>query len=130
VSAAVGDELKLFVVEAVSAKAMKEWAVFLHDPNPIQLDVAVVKAKGLGERVINQGPANVAYVMNMLLAAFPACRIARMDSRFVDNVYAGERLEAGGTVRAVDGNAVQCEVWLRADGGRPVIAGTATVLVE
>src|SRR3546814_8039781 len=73
---------------------MKEWAVFLHDPNPIHLDVEVVKAKGLGDKVINQGPANVAYVMNMLAAAFPGSRIEKMDSRFVDNVYAGDRLTA------------------------------------
>src|SRR3546814_8770434 len=83
-----------FVIESVNADAMKEWAVFLHDPNPIHLDVEVVKAKGLGDKVINQGPANVAYVMNMLAAAFPGSRIEKMDSRFVDNVYAGDRLTA------------------------------------
>src|SRR3546814_12612112 len=69
-----GDELPPFVIESVNADAMKEWAVFLHDPNPIHLDVEVVKAKGLGDKVINQGPANVAYVMNMLAAAFPGSR--------------------------------------------------------
>src|SRR3546814_13322344 len=85
-----GDELPPFVIESVNADAMKEWAVFLHDPNPIHLDVEVVKAKGLGDKVINQGPANVAYVMNMLAAAFPGSRIAKMDSRFVVNVYTGD----------------------------------------
>ncbi|MEI9988315.1 MAG: hypothetical protein WDN69_37590 [Aliidongia sp.] len=70
-SFATGDALPIFVVPSVSAAAMKEWAVFLRDPNPIHLDPEVVKAKGLGDKVINQGPANVAYVMNMLMAAFP-----------------------------------------------------------
>jgi acyl dehydratase len=128
-SFAVGDELPVFVIESVAACAMREWAVFLRDPNPIHLDVAVVKAKGLGDRVINQGPANVAYVMNMLLAAMPGGRIEKMESRFVDNVYAGDRLEAGGTVVALADGRVGCDVWLRADGGRPVISGTATVLL-
>ena len=109
---------------------MKQWAVFLRDPNPIHLDVEVVKAKGLGSRVINQGPANVAYVMNMLLAAFPGERIEAMDSKFVDNVYGGDRLEAGGTVSGVADDRVNCDVWLRADGQRLVISGTATILTQ
>ncbi len=122
-----GDELPPFVIERVSPEAMKAWAVFLHDPNPIHLDVEVVKAKGLGDKVINQGPANVAYLMNMLMAAFPGAAIAKMESRFVDNVYAGDRLTAGGRVTGVEGDAVQCDIWLRADGRDAVITGSATV---
>lgn len=71
----VGDVLPEFVVEEVSTAAMKDWAIFLSDPNPIHLDAEAVKAKGLGEKVINQGPANVAYLMNMLMAAFPGAQI-------------------------------------------------------
>ena len=129
-SYAVGQELPTFIIESVSPEAMKQWAVFLRDPNPIHLDVEVVKAKGLGSRVINQGPANVAYVMNMLLAAFPRGRIEVMDSKFVDNVYAGDLLEAGGTVTGVTDDRVNCDVWLRADRQRLVISGTATILTQ
>jgi acyl dehydratase len=128
-SPSAGATLPPFVIESVSAEAMKDWAVFLADPNPIHLDVEVVKAKGLGDRVINQGPANVAYVMNMLLAAFPGASIEAMESRFVDNVYAGDRLTAGGTVIAIEGGRVRCETWLRADARDLVIAGTATILL-
>jgi acyl dehydratase len=123
----VGDALPIFVIPSVSAAAMKDWAVFLHDPNPIHLDVEVVKAKGLGDKVINQGPANVAYVMNMLRAAFPGGSIERMDSRFVDNVYAGDRLEAGGTVTGIENGLASCDIWLKADGRDLVISGKATV---
>ena len=63
-----GDELTPFVIESVSPDAMRDWSVFLADPNPIHLDVEVVKAKGLGDKRINQGPINVAYMMNMLMA--------------------------------------------------------------
>src|ERR1700761_8922462 len=122
-SYAVGDALPPFTVPSVSPDAMKDWAVFLADPNPIHLDVEVVKAKGLGDRVINQGPANVAYVMNMLLAAFPGATIVAMESRFVDNVYAGDRLTAGGSVTAVEGGEARCETWLRAEGRDLVITG-------
>ena len=120
-----GEALPEFTVAQVSPEAMKDWAVFLHDPNPIHLDVEAVRAKGLGDRVINQGPTNVAYIMNMLLAAFPGARLDALESRFVDNVYGGDRVVAGGAVQRVEEGRVHCDVWLRADGERPVMTGSA-----
>jgi acyl dehydratase len=128
-SYAVGDSLPPFVINSVSPAAMKEWAVFLADPNPIHLDVEVVKAKGLGDRVINQGPINVAYLMNMLLAAFPGGRIESMDTRFLDNVYGGDTVTASGRVTAVDGRRVSCDISLDVEGRGTVNAGTATVQI-
>lgn len=126
---AVGDSLPPFVVESASPEAMKAWAVFLADPNPIHLDVDVVKAKGLGDRVINQGPMNVAFMINMLMAAFPGATIEAMDSRFLDNVYGGEQVTAQGTITAVEGNRIACEFTLAVDGRGTVNSGTATLLV-
>ncbi len=128
-SYAVGDALPPFVIESVSTEAMKQWAVFLADPNPIHLDVEVVKAKGLGDRVINQGPINVAYMMNMLFAAFPGCRIEVMDSRFLDNVYGADKAIANGTITAIDGNRIDCELTLTVEGRGVVNSGTATITV-
>lgn len=125
----VGDALPPFVIESVSPEAMKQWAVFLADPNPIHLDVEVVKAKGLGDRVINQGPINVAYMMNMLMAAFPGCRIDSMDSRFLDNVYGGDKAVASGTITAIEGNRISCEFTLNVEGRGTVNSGTATIIV-
>ncbi|OYX64544.1 MAG: hypothetical protein B7Y89_02755 [Novosphingobium sp. 32-60-15] len=124
---AVGDVIAPFTIESVSAEAMKDWAVFLADPNPIHLDVEVVKAKGLGDRVINQGPINVAYMMNMLMAAFPGGTIEAMDSRFLDNVYGGDKAVASGKITAVDGNRIDCEFSLDIEGRGTVNAGTATI---
>ena len=126
-SYAVGDALPPFTIESVSPDAMKQWAVFLADPNPIHLDVEVVKAKGLGDRVINQGPINVAYMMNMLLRAFPGGRIEMMDSRFLDNVYAGDRAIVTGKIVTIEGNRISCEFALDVDGRGTVNSGTATV---
>jgi acyl dehydratase len=123
-----GDALPPFIIESVSAEGMKDWALFLADPNPIHLDVEVVKAKGLGDKVINQGPANVAYLINMLMGALPSATIAKMDNRFVDNVYAGDRLVASGSVTAVDGDSITCDTLLMANGERTVITGTATLI--
>jgi 3-hydroxybutyryl-CoA dehydratase len=125
----VGDALPPFVIESVSPDAMKQWAVFLADPNPIHLDVEVVKAKGLGDRVINQGPINVAYMMNMLMAAFPGCRVDSMDSRFLDNVYGGDKAVASGTITAIEGNRISCEFTLNVEGRGTVNSGTATIIV-
>lgn len=127
---AVGDALPPFVVAHVSPDAMRDWSVFLADPNPIHLDVAVVKAKGLGDKRINQGPINVAYMMNMLLAAFPGCRIEAMDSRFLDNVYEGDQVTASGKVTAVAGDRVSCEIALDVAGRGTVNSGTATIVIN
>lgn len=126
-SYAVGDALPQFVIDSVSAEAMKQWAIFLADPNPIHLDVEAVKAQGLGDKVINQGPANVAYMMNMLMAAFPGGRIETINSRFLDNVYAGDHVTASGTITAVEGNRIDCEIVLDVAGRGSVNACTATV---
>lgn len=125
----VGDALPPFVIESASPEAMKAWAVFLADPNPIHLDVEVVKAKGLGDRVINQGPINVAFMMNMLMAAFPGAKIESMDSRFLDNVYGGDKVTAHGTITAVEGNRISCEFTLDVEGRGTVNSGTATILI-
>ena len=124
-----GDTLPPFVIEAVSPDSMRDWSVFLADPNPIHLDVEVVKAKGLGDKRINQGPINVAYMMNMLMMAFPGCRIETMDSRFLDNVYEGDRVVASGEVTSVEGSRVTCDLKLDVDGRGTVNAGTATILI-
>jgi 3-hydroxybutyryl-CoA dehydratase len=126
-----GDLLKTFRIDAVSPEGMKAWAKFLHDPNPIHLDPAVVKAKGLGDRVINQGPANLAYLINMLQLAIPNSQIESLEVRYVDNVFGGEAVEAGGTIKdiATDGamRRISCDVWLRAQARGPVLTGTAVL---
>jgi 3-hydroxybutyryl-CoA dehydratase len=128
-SYSVGDALPPFVIESVSPQAMKQWSVFLADPNPIHLDVEVVKAKGLGDRVINQGPINVAYMMNMLMAAFPGARIDAMDARFLDNVYGEDKAIASGTITAIEGNRISCEFTLTVEGRGTVNSGTATIVI-
>jgi 3-hydroxybutyryl-CoA dehydratase len=128
-----GDVLKPFRIASVSTEGMKAWAKFLHDPNPIHLDPAVVKAKGLGDRVINQGPANLAYLINMLQSAIPTGFIESLEVRYVDNVFGGEAVEAGGTVKDVSAHGskrrISCDVWLRADARGAVLTGTATVAI-
>ena len=122
-----GTALKPFVIDAVSPGAMREWAAILADPNPIHLDPEAVKALGLGDRVINQGPANVAYVMNLLAANFPGHPIESFDCRFTGNVFAGDRCVAQGRITAVLPDAITCELWLEVNGEANAITATATI---
>lgn len=130
---AVGSELQPLRIDSVSPDGMQAWAKFLHDPNPIHLDPAMVRAKGLGDRVINQGPCNLAYIISMLQAAIPGSTLESLDVRYVDNVYGGDAVEAGGKVIGITaqpgGTVCSCEIWLRAQARGPVITGTATVRI-
>jgi acyl dehydratase len=126
----IGSDLKSFRIASVSPEGMQAWARFLHDPNPIHLDPAVVRAKGLGDRVINQGPCNLAYIISMLQIAVPGSTVESLDVRYVDNVYGGDAVEAGGKVTAKTGHARSCDVWLKVEGRGPVVTGTATVVVS
>ncbi len=130
-----GTELPVFEVDEVRAAAMKTMAVLLRDPNPIHFDLDVVAALGMGDRAINQGPTNMAYVVNMLVAwAGDPARIRALKVRFLDNVRAGDRVVAGGVVTSVAGDGrrqiAECDVWLDVVGGPRALAGSATVALK
>ena len=130
----VGTEIPEWVVEAVPQENMKTMALILHDPNPIHWDVDSVKELGLGDRVINQGPTNKAYVINALVAWLgDTSRLRSITVRFRANVYAGDRVIAGGVVTSVreagGERLADCDVWLRLAEGPDVLSGTATIVV-
>lgn len=130
----VGTPLPVWRLERVDPEKMKIFAAIMRDPNTIHWDRAEVARRGLGERLINQGPTNLGYVINMLIAwAGPTC-LRKLQARFTANVFDEDCVVAGGIVTAVheqDGERVAtCDVWLdRADGTRAV-AGTAVVALS
>jgi 3-hydroxybutyryl-CoA dehydratase len=115
-----------YVVESVSAEHMKTLARALEDPNPIHLDPAEVERLGMGTRVINQGPANCSYIVNMLREAYPQGTITQLEFRLLGNVFGGDRAIAGGEITA-EGETIQLSVWLDVEGRGRVVDGTATV---
>lgn len=132
--AEVGDDLPARIIESVSAEKMKTMAALLGDPNTIHWDAHDVRRLGLGDRPVNQGPNNMGYVIDMLTAwAGGPANFRRLKVRFLGNVFAEDRLVAGGKVTAVrpspEGSLVDCDVWLARDGTEPVLAGAATVLL-
>jgi acyl dehydratase len=129
----VGTEIPPFVVDEVSTEKMKTMALLLRDPNPIHWNADAVREAGLGDRVINQGPTNKAFVINAIISWLgdPA-RLRSITVRFRGNVYGGEAVEAGGVVTAIRDEGgerlADCDVWLRNGDGSDVIVGTATVV--
>jgi 3-hydroxybutyryl-CoA dehydratase len=124
-----GDELGPLVIESVSAENMKALAVVLADPNPIHLDPEAVRALGMGDRVVNQGPANFAWVLDMLREAVPDAEIRDLKVRLLANVFAEDRVVAAGRVEAVEDGRATCSVWLDVDGGARAVDGTATLIL-
>lgn len=104
----------------IDPAAMRTLADVLNDPNPIHLDAEAVKAAGLGDRVINQGPANLAYVFNMLEEA--GLEVTSLEARFTGNVRGGDMIEAQGAVEAG-----ACAFNLVTGDGVGAITGSATV---
>ncbi len=130
-----GTEIPPWRVDPVAVAPMKTMAALLHDPNRIHWDVENVRELGMGEAPINQGPTNVGYIVNMLMAwAGGPVAVQRVRCRFRGNVFAGDAVEAGGVVTAVeaqvDGTALaHCDVWLDRGGDR-VVEGTAVVVLR
>lgn len=121
-----------FAVDSVSADRMKAMALLLRDANPIHLDPAAAAARGLGDRVVNQGAGNLGYVLNALLAAGPGATVERLAVRFTGNVLAQDAVTASAAVEGeepIEGGArrVRCTVALDVEGGARAIEGSATV---
>ena len=130
-----GDELPTRTFGPVSAEKMKILAAVLRDPNPIHWDRTEVEHRQLGSRLINQGPANLAYVTTMLASASGGHdRLRRLRVRFVANVFEDDYVDAGGRVReVVEGEGERlavCDVWLDRVDGERVISGEATLLIS
>ncbi len=103
-------------------------------PEPDPLGSAEVAARGLGDRLINQGPTNLGYVCNMLVAWAGPEALRDLRVRFTANVFDGDAVVAGGVVtamREVDGERLaDCDVWLDRSDGTRTVAGTATVVLS
>ena len=101
------------------------------DVNPIHVDEPLAHSLGLRGRV-NQGPANLAYVINMLIAwAGSPEAIAHINVRFRAISCPDDRLEARGEVLSVEdfpsGPLAHCSFELVRDGGEVILKGTADV---
>ena len=128
-----GDEIPPWTMPFVDPARMRTMAAILRDPYTVHWDRDANAALGLPGRVINQGPLNLGYIVNMLLAwAGPSC-VRRLTVSFGRPVLDGDSVTAGGrvvSVATVDGERrATCDVWLDRDGEH-VVTGTAVVAVD
>lgn len=116
----------------VDAGPMKVFSVIMADPNPIHFDPEFVYRIGRGDRPVNQGTLNMAYLVNAVIAWLggddASARVKTFTCRFGGSVYAGDEVVAGGEVTAVepDGTAT-LSLWLDRRGGERVLSGTASI---
>jgi len=127
-AAEVGTEIPVRVT-VIDAGRMKVFSLLTDDPNPIHWDREAVQALGLGDLLINQGGLNVGYVVNAVAEwAGGPDRIREVAVRFLGNVYEGEEVRAGGTVKALDDGLATLDVWLERPDGSRAVGGTIRVL--
>ena len=130
----VGTSLPELAVRAIRFEHILMFALVLRDSNPIHFNVDAVRDAGLGDHVVNQGGASLAYILNLLCQwAGSRSAVQRIECRFSANVVANDDVVASGVVTAVRdderGRVVDCDVWLDVRGGARAILGTATVLL-
>ena len=122
------DEIPPFMHEVKRDDVLRV-ADILRDPNPIHFDEAAARAAGLAHP-INQGPANLAYAVNMMMAAFPGAQLLEIDSRYLANVPVGDRVSARGTITSREAGIVTLEFRVVNGAGKDAVAGTARLRLE
>ena len=122
-----GIEIAPWLMPSVDPARMKTMAALLRDPYPVHWDRAANARLGLDGRVVNQGPLNLGYVANMLMAWAGAASVRRLTVSFGRPVLDGDRVEAAGRVRHVVDGIASCDVWLTR-GDERVVTGTAEVI--
>lgn len=122
-----GELLPEWDMPSVDAARMRTMAAILRDPYPVHWDRAANAALGLGGRVINQGPLNLGYVANMLMAWAGPASVRRLTVSFGRPVLDTDHVVAGGRVRSIVDGIATCDVWL-ARGDEHVVTGTAEVV--
>jgi acyl dehydratase len=125
-TAPAGEAIPPWEMTSVDPARMKTMAALLRDPYPVHWDRRANERLGLGGRVVNQGPLNLGYVANMLMAWAGADSIRRLTVSFGSPVLDGDQVVAGGRVRDVVDGVARCDVWL-ARAGERVVTGTALV---
>ena len=97
-----GTELAPFTMEEIELDQVAELMELMEDMNPVHTDYELAARLGLRGPVA-QGPASLAYVINMLVGWRGDAFLERLEFRFQDTVTVGDTATARGTVRAVDG---------------------------
>jgi len=120
-------------VSYVDPQRMKTMAALLRDPYPIHWDPESVSDEAHGGRTVNQGPLNLAYIANMLMAWAGDTSLRRLTASFHAHVLAGDTVTASGEVEEVfevgDERRARCSVRL-VRGPDLIVSGQAEVSLD
>ena len=119
-----GDEL---VVEKVDRSSFIRYAGASGDFNPIHWNEDFAKSAGY-PGVFAQGMWTAGVLSTFLTKWVGPENVKRFRTRFVGQVWPGEKLVCSGTVTAVNGDTAEIELSVTNAEGERKIAGDATVL--
>jgi hypothetical protein len=77
---------------------MKILALLLADPNPVHLDPEAARRINIADREVNQGPSNIAMIVNLLTQTWPNTELRQLRVRLLGQVLADQSVEAVGNV--------------------------------
>ncbi|MBM3677921.1 MAG: protein dehydratase [Actinobacteria bacterium] len=128
-----GEEIPPYVMSEITTDRVRALMELMRDTNPVHDDPELIARRGL-RGPVNQGPANLAYMLDMLFAwAGPELEIERFDFRFHEIVVPGDTVTARGTVRSAAENddltRAECDVRLEHADGSIAVSGTAVVRI-
>ena len=129
----IGDTLKNWSFSVIQEN-MNLWAEILDDPNPIHLDVNSVKSIGLGEKTINQGQANSAYIINAIDQNFPNSEIIRLNNKMTDSIVEGDQVNVSGYIENIsaknDSTIITCRLKLNVGQEKVSVISEADILIN
>jgi acyl dehydratase len=125
----VGDELSASS-RTVSRDDIRAYAEASGDRNPLHLDDDVARAAGFDE-VIAHGMLTMGHMASCVVAwAGPDAFVERISAQFRATVSPGDTIVAGARVKAIDGDRVTLDAWVRVSGGgsgQPIRRGEVLV---
>ena len=129
----IGDTLENWSL-SVLQENMNLWAEILDDPNPIHLDVNSVKSIGLGEKTINQGHANIAYIINAIDQNFPDSEIIKLNNKMTDSIVEGDQVNVSGYIENIstknDSIIITCRLKLNVGQEKVSVISEADILIN
>jgi hypothetical protein len=93
-----------------------------------------VKLLGLGEKTINQGHANIAYIINAINYNFPDSEIIRLNNKMTDSIVEGDKITVSGTIEnIVKENTkliITCQLQLNVGQEKVSVVSEADILIK